>query len=95
MAWDGGPGILAAPAQGSAGQEFFNTYFSATPSPACPLLGDTWGSWIQPQDLASFREMSGKKKKKKAMPQSPQTPGFWAICVPGDRELIICPWDGF
>lgn len=33
----------------------------ATPSPACPLLGDTWGSWIQPQDLASFLEMSGKK----------------------------------
>ena len=80
MAWDGGPGILAAPAQGSAGQKFFTTCFSAH---TCHTLSSmsTAGSWIQPQDLASLLEMSGKKKAK---PQCPQTPGFWAICVLGD-----------
>lgn len=35
MAWDGSPGILEAPAQGSTGQEFFNTCFSAR---ACHTL---------------------------------------------------------
>lgn len=81
MAWGGGPGILAAPAQGSAGQKFFNTCLSAR---TCHTLSSmsTAGSWIQPQDLASLLAMSGKKKKKS---QASVSSDSWVL---GD----LCPW---
>lgn len=76
------PGVPVVPASGLPAP-FLPVL--VTPSPPYTLLGDTCGSWIQPQD--PWGGFFPRIECPNAMPQFLQRPGFWASCVPGDLEL--------